>query len=348
MRVIRAAEDDADRWNEYGDRHRAGCVYHRFEWAGLFHRVYGSTPVYLLAERGTEVAGILPMVQLSSPVFGRIYSSMPFFGHGGMLVDDESIAEALAAEAARLARRSRAKYIELRHLEEHALGWHERRDKVNMLLTLPRTADELFRFQWLEKKKRDKLKSQIKRPEKAGHTVRDGRHELLHPFWLVYSENMRDLGSPCHSERLFGAVLDVFGPRTRVVVVYDGDRPIGGGIVVGGHGTLEIPCASTLRDANQSSPNMMLYARILRYACDEGYERFNFGRSSVPSSTFDFKKQWGAEPHPITYHVWVPPGAPPPNLKPDNPKLKAAVEAWKKLPVPVARLLGPPLVKGIP
>lgn len=288
------------------------------------------------------------MVKLSSPIFGRIFSSMPYFGHGGMLVDDELAGEALANEAARLASRAGAKYIELRHLEEHPLGWHERRDKVNMVLELPSTPEDFFKFGWLKKKKRDKLKAQIKRPDKAGHRVLLGRHELLHPFWLVYSENLRDLGSPCHSERLFGAILDTFPDESHVAVVFDNDRPIAGGIVVGGQGELEIPCASSLREFNDTSPNMMLYAALLEYACRQGYQRFNFGRSSIPSNTYNFKKQWGAEPDPITYHVWVPPGSPPPSLKPDNPKFKAAVEAWKKLPVPVVRLMGPPIVKGVP
>lgn len=348
MQIVKAAEADRSRWNEYVDHHQTACVYHRFEWGPLFHAVYGSEPVYLLAQRESRVIGALPMVRLSSPMFGRIFTSMPFFGHGGMLVDDELAGEALTREAARLARRARAKYIELRHLEEHDLGWHERRDKVNMVLALPETTEELFKFRWLKKKKRDKLKAQVRRPEKAGHTVRVGRHELLHPFWLVYSENLRDLGSPCHSERLFGAILDTFPDTSKVVTVFEGEKPIAGGIVVGGQGTLEIPCASSLRDFNRTSPNMMLYATVLRYGCEEGYARFNFGRSSIPSSTYDFKKQWGAEPVPLTYHVWVPPGSPPPELKPDSPKFRAAVEAWKKLPVPLARLLGPPIVKGIP
>lgn len=349
MRVVQANEADGARWNDYVENHPTACVYHRFEWGNLFDRVYGAKPVYLLGLEGTEVVGVLPIIALSSPIFGRIFSGMPFFGHGGMLVDDELVAESLAAEAARRARRAGAKYIELRHLEEHELGWHQRRDKVNMLLPLPAGgADEFFRFLWLKKKKRDKLKSQIKRPQKAGHTVRVGRHELLHAFWLVYSENLRDLGSPCHSERLFGAILDTFGSRAQVVVVFDGEAPIAGGFVVGGVGTLEIPCASSLRAFNKTSPNMLLYGRILRYACDEGYEHFNFGRSSIPSSTFNFKKQWGAQPQPLTYHIWVPPGSPAPNLSAGNPKLKAASAAWQKLPVSVARLMGPQIVRGIP
>lgn len=342
MLVARASETDAGRWNAFVDAHPGACVYHRFEWGPLFEAVYGSRSRSLIATQGAEVLGVLPIVELRSALFGRIWSSMPFFGHGGMLVDEEAAAELLAHEAARLAARAGARFIELRHLVEHDLGWHERRDKVNMVLTLPGSAEALF------KGFKSKLRSQIKRPEKAGHTVRSGRHELLHAFWLVYSENMRDLGSPCHSERLFGAILDTFGEKSRVFAVYDGDHPIGGGFVVGGQGTLEIPCASTLRSHNGTSPNMMLYGEVLRFACGEGYARFNFGRSTVDEGTYKFKAQWGAVPRPLVYHTWVPAGAEPPSLKPTSGKFRRAVELWTKLPVSLARLAGPPIVKGIP
>lgn len=348
MLVSSAEPSDGLRWNDFVQGHSAACVYHRFEWGALFRNAYGSTPVYLLATRGRTVVGVLPMIELSSPIFGRILSSMPFFGHGGMLVDDAHVSEALAEEASSIARRRGARYIELRHLEEHDLGWYDRRDKANMVLDLPESADALFSGF------KSKLRSQIRRPETAGHVIRDGRHELLHPFWLVYSENMRDLGSPCHSERLFGAILDTFGSRSRVFVVFDGNDPIAGGLVVGrqgryvADGTLEIPCASSLRRFNKTSPNMMLYGRILRYASDEGYGKFNFGRSTIGAGTYKFKRQWGAQPSPIIYNVWTPPGAPPPNLRPDNPKLHLAVEAWKQMPLAMARLVGPRVVRGIP
>jgi hypothetical protein len=159
---------------------------------------------------------------------------------------------------------------------------------------------------------------------------------------------MRDLGSPCHSERLFGAILDLFGPRSSVIVVFDDEAPIAGGLVVGDGRTLEIPCASSLRSHNKTSPNMMLYGAVLRHACEEGCERFNFGRSTPGEGTYRFKAQWKAKPTPIVYHTWVPECAAPPSLKPTSGKYKNAVSAWRRLPVPVARLLGPPIVKGIP
>jgi len=342
MLIDRAKDSDSSRWNAFVSEHPSGCVYHEYQWCEVFASALGTRPVYLLAKEHGTVVGVLPIIELSSHFFGRIWVSMPYFGHGGMLANSHAAAEALARETARLALRAGVRFVELRQIGEHDIGWEERRGKANMVLELPETFDELW------KQLKAKVRSQVRRPEKAGHRVQSGGHELLRPFWLVYSENLRDLGSPCHGERLFGAILERFGARARVFVVFDGEQPIAGGIVVGGQQTLSIPCASSLRSHSKTSPNMMLYGAVLRHACERGYSKFDFGRSTMGEGTYRFKAQWGAKPVPLLYQTWRPPGASAESLSPTGGKMRHAVNVWKRLPVPIARLLGPPIVKGIP
>ena len=40
---------------------------------------------------------------------------------------------------------------------------------------------------------------------------------------------------------------------------------------------------------------MLIYWNILKYACENGYRIFDFGRCTPEENTFRFKKQWGAE-----------------------------------------------------
>jgi len=75
---------------------------------------------------------------------------------------------------------------------------------------------------------------------------------------------------------------------------------------------------------------------------------FDFGRSSRDSNTLRFKKQWGAQPHELYWHYWLPEGRELPALNPNNPKFRLMVEAWKRLPLWVANRLGPGIVKDIP
>jgi len=41
---------------------------------------------------------------------------------------------------------------------------------------------------------------------------------------------------------------------------------------------------------------MLRYWNLLKYASNEGYEIFDFGRSTCDEGNYNFKKQWGANP----------------------------------------------------
>ena len=57
--------------------------------------------------------------------------------------------------------------------------------------------------------------------------------------------------------------------------------------------------------------------------------------------------QWGAKPHPATWHYYVRDGDPN-DMRPDSGGKKRLVEIWQKLPVWLTKIIGPPIVRGIP
>ena len=157
-----------------------------------------------------------------------------------------------------------------------------------MILTLPKSSKELLDGL------KSKLRSQIRRPVKAGFTVEVGKSELIDDFYAVFLSNMRDLGSPVHSKRLFMNIFDEFHDKANIFVVRNNGEPLAGSMTIGFQGTLYNPWASSLRRYSKYSPNMLLYWKMLEFACDNGFDVFDFGRSSVDEGTYKFKKQWGA------------------------------------------------------
>jgi hypothetical protein len=111
---------------------------------------------------------------------------------------------------------------------------------------------------------------------------------------------------------------------------------------------LEIPWAGSDRRYNRFAPNMLLYSWVLEYACREGFRIFDFGRSTVDSGTFRFKQQWGAEPIPLYWYYWLKEGNPLPELNPQNPKYRLAIQIWKHLPLIGTKIIGPSIVKHLP
>ncbi len=193
-----------------------------------------------------------------------------------------------------------------------------------------------------------KLRSQVRRAQKEGMDVRVGGTELLGDYYRVFARCMRDLGTPVYERGFFEAILETFPKEARLCVVSLNGVPLASGFLYGFRNTLEIPWAASDKRFSRLSPNMLLYGTVLEFACREGFKEFDFGRSSVDSGTYRFKAQWGAQPHQLYWYYWLSEGRTIPELNPDNPKYKAAIAAWKCLPVPVANLVGPHLVKYLP
>jgi len=313
-----------------------------------------------------NIVGILPLVHLKHFIFGNILISLPFFDLGGILADNEDSGKALLSEAIKLAHELKANTIELRHVEPlpwltessqltahssterpqtayelSAKSYTTKSHKVRMVLTLPDSSRELM------KSFKAKLRSQIKKPIKEGLLSKVGGLELLNDFYNVFLINMRDLGSPVHSKNLMQNVLDKFPDTSHIVVVYKGKNPVACSMVVGFKDTLENPWSSSLRKYSRLSPNMLLYWTMLEYACDHGFQYFDFGRSSPDEGTYKFKEQWGAKPTPLHWHYISLHGKTISEETSEKSRFQNAIRYWQKLPVSVTKVLGPPIRKHI-
>jgi serine/alanine adding enzyme len=214
---------------------------------------------------------------------------------------------------------------------------------VSMWLPLPASADALWQ------QLGSKLRAQIKKGQSAGLRCETGGIALLDDFYRVFSTNMRDLGTPVYGKDFFANLLQSAPGQPTLVLCRDAQgQAVGGSLLLRHQGRMEVPWASTLRSANKLNANMALYWHMLSHACAQGCHTFDFGRSTQDAPTFRFKKQWGAQPVPLHWHYWMAGGQALPKLNPDNPKFRAAIAVWQRLPVWLTRLIGPWVVKYLP
>ncbi len=343
MHIAVLSADQEQAWNAYVRHSPTASLYHLIEWKRVIERTFGHRTFYLYAVRDERIVGILPLTLLKSRLFGTFIVSLPFFNYAGIVAETEESQQGLVEQAIDIARRESAEHIELRHREPYDLNLPMKTSKVLMVFDLPPTPDELW------KSFKSKLRSQIRRPEKEGLTVQLGQLEELDSFYDVFVHNMRDLGTPVYPRQLFEHVLREFPETARICTVYAETRPVASGLVIGYKQRLQIPWASSLRAYNRFSPNMMMYWHILKYACEQGYTQFDFGRSTPNEGTYKFKKQWGAQPVQCYWHYWLAGGGGElPELNPHNPKYAMAIKTWQCLPLPVTKWLGPHIVKYLP
>ncbi|WP_286219897.1 FemAB family XrtA/PEP-CTERM system-associated protein [Marinobacter apostichopi] len=323
--------------------HPAGSLWHRPIISTFVETTFKHPTRYLgaITESG-EFVGILPLVQLNSRLFGNFMVSMPYFNYGGILAENAKIAGELIKAADSWRQQEAGKHIELRSTQGTSLGLPRRANKVTFWLPLPSNVDDL----WGSFK--PKLRSQIRRGERAVTEFCVGGRELLKDFYKVFSTNMRDLGTPVYGRDFFENLLQSLPGQAWIVIVRIDGRAVGGAFLTGYRGRMEIPWASTLRRYGHTSINMSMYWRILEFAIQQGFKVFDFGRCTEQAGTYRFKRQWGAQEITLNWEYVLAEGESLPALNPDNPKFRLLIAAWRRLPVWLANLLGPRIVRMLP
>lgn len=346
MAVIKAITPAGyETWNRYVRGHASGGVYLTTAWKEAVERGYGHQAFYLAAYSSQIVVGVLPLIFVKPPLSKGSLVSLPFCDYGGLLADDDGIAHALLEHGLALANKFQT-CLEIRTPLPCSVLANDGRftqvtNKCRMLFDLPGSAAAL----WTSFK--SKLRSQVNRAVKDGLVCRLGQRELLPDFYRVFSRNMRDLGSPVHSVAWLREIIEAYGEYAKVGVVYKGDLPIAAGIILAHQDTMTIPWASTLREYNKFSPNMLLYWTLLEYAAEHGFRFFDFGRSTPEEGTYVFKKQWGADPVPLFWYSQITKSHRK-TVGCNKSSMRYAIErVWVQLPMALANSVGPRLRKYI-
>lgn len=297
IKIKSARGSDKQAWDNYVLNHPDGIAYQLWAWKQAVEKAYGFKTIYLMASEKSKTVGIMPLVFLKPPVLPGSLVSLPYCDAGGILSNTPDIRNRLIHEAFVTAKKLGAKFLTVRSLQDFSTPDYETAahpEKVRMVLKLPPSSDALLASL------KAKVRSQAKKPIRDGLTAVLGGIELVDDFYSIFSENMRDLGSPVHTKKWIISILKAFGNHAHIGVVKIPDGSIAAsGIILCCGKTVSIPWASSLRKYNRYNPNMLLYWTFLKFACDMKYSCFDFGRSSVGEGTYRFKKQWGAEPAPL-------------------------------------------------
>ncbi len=337
---------DKENWNAYVLNHPQGIAYQLFAWKEAVESAYGFKGVYLIARKGKKIAGILPLIQVNFPFTSGTLVSLPYCDAGGPLADSPEIEHQLISEALKIARTMSIRRVSIRSTQPLAGLKPEttnNKNKVRMLLSLPDSSENLL------SSFKAKLRSQVKKPFKDGLTVQSGGQELFDDFYRLFSENMRDLGSPVHPRSWIKQILCRFKNKAILFIVKMPDQtPAAGGILLCHPRVVSVPWASSLRRFNSWNPNMMLYWAFLKFASDNKYPVFDFGRSTPGEGTFGFKKQWGASPSPLHWADFeTAPGQTQKlqlltktNISEISEKRKLAESIITKMPFPVFKVFG--------
>lgn len=361
--IRRASCCDQQAWDNYVNQHGQHSPYHLFGWQYAVQDAYQHSSYYLIAEQAidnqVQVVGVLPLIVFQKPLSKPSLCALPFCDIGGTLADNSDITEQLIEESKLVAQSLKATFIEIRasgcnsdisqvtgkEQAKEKITSSEKSEKVSMLMQLPESSELLF------SNFKSKLRSQIRKAKKNGLTYKVGSEkEMLNDFYQVFAHNMKALGSPVHAKQWFESLLNHYQENMIISIVYKGDIPVGGGVVLIAGNKAAIPWASTKAKYNRLSPNMMLYWSLLKHLSDNGIKEFDFGRSSFGEGTFKFKQQWGAQPVPLNWQTidLQPVSQGSENKAVGGGNVRNIVEnIWRKLPIKLTIFIGPKIRKYI-
>ena len=313
--------------------------FHRPEWSRAAEQGCGQRSLYLIAEDGAgAVAGLLPLTEMRSALFGSALVSTGFGVGGGILATDPAAADALAAHAWQLAGALGCGSVELRGGAAPA-GW-DRRDGAyaGFVRDLPAGDEAILKS--IPRKQR----AEVRRALGFGLEIAAGTGPAdREAHYAVYSESVRNLGTPVFPRRLFAAMLDAFGDDADILTIRRAGKPIASVLSFYHRGTVYPYWGGGTAGARSWRANELMYFELMRHAAARGCTRFDFGRSKLGTGPFAFKKNWGFDPQPIVY--WTKGEIRETN--PLSPKYRLQIALWKKLPLGLANHLGPPIARGL-
>ncbi len=330
------------RIDDYVHAHPQSELFHRPQWSIAVEQGCRQRTHYLVAENGAgSLSGCLPLTEVRSPLFGTALVSVGFGTGGGAIADDEATSRQLVEAGWALSARQGCRTMELRGggVPE---GWQAQEGVyVGFAKPLPDTDAAILK----SIKRRHRA---IRRAQEFDLQVRCGGSEReLEDHFTVYSESVRNLGSPVYPRPLFTAMLEQFGEDADILIVSREGRPISTLFSFYFKGTVSPYWGGGTWEARDCFSNEVAYYELMRHALRRGCNRFDFGRSKVGTGSCSFKMNWGFDPEPLVYAVRTSDGAKPRSINPLDPKYKLQVSLWQRLPLALANLLGPPIARGL-
>jgi FemAB-related protein (PEP-CTERM system-associated) len=334
------SREDTAAWDAFVDHCPDATFFHRIGWKGVLEGCFGHKTHYLLAERASRIVGVLPLVEVKSFLFGHSLCSLPFCAYGGAAATESAVIAALHRAARELGEGIGVEHLELRDRTPREPDWPQQ----DLYVTFRKEIfpDVEANMSAIPRKQRAMVRKGIK----AG--LASQVEKSADRFFALYADNVHRHGTPPLPKRYFDMLLRTFPTESEILTVTDSEgKPVSS--VFSFYFRDEVlPCyAGDDVGARDVAGNDFKYWELMRRACERGVRVFDYGRSKRGTGPFDFKKNWGFEPTPLAYEYWLYRRDSIPENNPLNPKYRALIALWRRLPLPVANFLGPHLVRSL-
>ncbi len=337
---VRPMQDsDAAAWDAFVQTCPEATFFHRAGWREVITRAFGHRTHFLLAEADGVIQGVLPLAEINSRLFGHSLAALPFCVYGGPAASTEAARYALDQAAQKLAAELRVDHLEYRNLQPFHSDWAGK----DLYVTFRKAIDpEVERnLNAIPRKQRAMVRKGIKAGLVSSVDSDTAR------FFHAYSSSVHRLGTPVFSRKYFRLLKEVFGADCEILTITLDERVISSVMNFYFRDEVLPYYGGGTPEARAVAANDFMYWEVMRRACEKGCRLFDFGRSKVGTGSHDFKKNWGFEPQPLHYEYHLVRAQQVPDHNPLNPKYRLFIKAWQRMPLALANVIGPHIVKNL-
>lgn len=330
----------AARWDAFVRAHPAATFFHLSAWQTLITRCYGHQTWFYFVEQDGQIQGVLGLCQIKSRLFGHSLSSLPFCVHGGVLALHDGARALLDEAASSLAGALGVGHLEYRNIAPTGKpGWQVKDLYVTFRKAI--SADHEENMNAIPRKQRAMVRKGIK----CGLAAEIDQD--VERFFHIYATSVLRLGTPVFPKKYFALIKELFGEQCEIRIIVKDGLPVAGVMSFYWRDEVLPYYGGSMPIAREVAGNDFMYWNLMEAAVERGCRLFDFGRSKLGTGAYDFKKNWGFTATPLAYEYQLHAATELPDNNPLNPKYQLFIKLWKRLPLPVANLLGPHIVKSL-
>jgi FemAB-related protein (PEP-CTERM system-associated) len=243
-------------------------------------------------------------------------------------------------EAERIANELRIEHLEMRNVSPVHADWP--RQDLYVTFRKPIFEDVEANMLAIPRKQRAMVRKGMKSGLRGELDVRVDR------FFRLFADNVHRHGTPALPKRYFELLLEIFKSRCEILTVVDTrGRPLSSVLSFRFRDEILPYYAGDTAEARELAANDFKYWEVMRRACAAGCRIFDYGRSKKGTGSYAFKKNWGFEPTPLHYEYRLYHRNDVPQNNPSNPRYRALITLWRRLPLKLATRVGPYIVRNL-
>lgn len=313
MMIHATTEVDDPAWVEFGAQHAEATAFHQPSWISVLREAYAyrALAVVVTDDAGKVCAGA-PVLEIRSRLTGNRGSSLPFSDVCPPLGTDRASLETLTAGLEALRAERGWQRVDVQGPLPPWPGVQPGRESVRHETALaPDPAGVISTF-------RSSTRRLTRQAEASGLSVRLSRSpDEIDRFYELHLETRRRLGVPVQPRRFFRLLAHRMLPTDQGFLLFaeKGQRPVAGAFFLTWKKQVIYKYGASDADYWELRPNNLLFTSAITWACENGYETFDWGRTGIDDEGLRrFKSGFGATEHPVRYSVVSPvprqPGGP--------------------------------------